>query len=149
MAAGRFTILDLNLVEMGKGKFNFSTDDWKVVLTTKTQALTAAFIGTSGNAVYSDLTAEITGTGYTAGGTPLLNPVWSGAGAVATFSADPTQWDGLVATAKYAVLIRDDVAKPILGFFDLETTNADGRVSAGGDFVINWLTGVFTQTRVS
>lgn len=154
MAAGPVTVLDVALEKLGAGLINLETDAFAVVLTTSAQALTAAFTGTSGEALYSDLTAEVSGTGYNAGGEALGNPDWTRSGAVVTFSADNTQWDTLTATMKYAVICRMDAASPpapadILAIVDLEEDNPTGRASAGGDFIINWSSALFTLTRAA
>ena len=153
MPAGSVTVLDVALEKLG-GALNLETDVWHVVLCTSDQALGAAFVGTSGQALYSDLTDEAIGTGYATGGEPLDNPSWSLAGSIATFDADPVTWTALTATVKYAVICRSDAGSPpalsdILAVVDLETGDPDGRVSAGADFIINWgASGLFTLTRV-
>lgn len=153
MAAGPFTVLDVALEKFGEEVFNLDSDAFQVVLTTQAQALAAAFTGASGQALYSDLTAEVEGAGYEAGGEPLTGASWSRAGAVVTFAAASTTWEALTATMKYAVVVRSDGGSPpaladILGFADLEQADPAGRTSAGGDFIINWTGGLFTITRV-
>lgn len=147
MAAGNVTVLNVALEKLGEGVFNLDADDFNVVLTTQAQALSASFTGASGQALYADLTAEVVGAGYTAGGAPLVDPAWTRSGAVLTFSAGSTTWSGLTATMKYAVICLATGPKDILGIVDLETTDASGRTSAGGDFIINWTGGLFTLTR--
>lgn len=150
MAAGQFKVIDKALVKIGE-EINLASDDFNVVLTTKAQAIGVNFAGASGNAQYSDLTAEVVGTGYTAKGEPLVAPDFSLTGAVASFIADPTVWNGLTATMKYAVVVKNvgGTLSHILGYFDLETTDPDGRASSGGDFVITWTGGLFTLTRAA
>lgn len=149
MAAGAVTVLNIALEKLGDGTFDLDSDAFCVVLTTNAQALGATFAGASTNAVYADLTAEVIGTGYTAGGETLAGVAWTRSGAVVTFSADSSVWDALTATMKYAVICKEVAGVPtdILGIVDLETTNADGRISAGGDFIINWTGGLFTLSR--
>lgn len=149
MAAGPVTVLNVALEKIGEAAINLDTDDFAVVLTTQDQALSAAFTGGSGEALYSDLTDEVSGGGYTAGGEVLANSAWTRAGAVVTFSADNTQWDSLTATMKYAVIVRVVGGTPedIVAIVDLETTDPAGRSSAGGDFIINWQSALFTLTR--
>ena len=48
------------------------------------QAMSAAFAGTSTDARFSDLTDEVSGTGYTAGGVALANVTWARASAIVT-----------------------------------------------------------------
>ena len=63
MAAGKVTVLNVALDKLGRKVFDLDADAFNVVLTTNAQALSAAFTGTSGQARYSDLTAEVVGTG--------------------------------------------------------------------------------------
>ena len=151
MAAGPVTVLNVALEKIS-GAIDLENDEFAVVLCGSDQALSAAFTGTSGEALYSDLTDEVAGTGYDPGGKPLANKTWSLTGAIASLAADPTAWDGLNATVKYAVICRATSGAPpadILAIVDLETTEPDGRVSTGGDFIINWSTALFTLTRAS
>lgn len=153
MPAGQVTIFSPAQTKIG-AEFDLATDEFTVILTTNAQALTGAFTGSSGQALYSDLTAEVSGSGYTAGGTPLVNHTWTRAGAIVTFNADSTTWAALTATAKYAVIARLDtsvspaVPTDLVCFFDLETGDPAGRTSAGGDFILNWAGTIFTLTRV-
>ncbi len=64
MAAGNITLFNKAKLKIHQKKFDFSADTFKAVLTTNSQALTAAFTGTSTDARLSDLTAEVTGGGY-------------------------------------------------------------------------------------
>lgn len=149
MAAGNVTVLNVALDKLGRKVFDLDADSFNVVLTTNAQALSASFTGSSGQARYADLTAEVVGTGYTAGGEPLGDATWTRSGAVLTFAAPATTWDALTATMKYAVICLATGTKDILAIVDLETTDAAGRTSAGGDFIINWTGGLFTLTRAA
>src|SRR5690606_27828729 len=111
MAAGPVTVLDIALQKIG-AEIDLAADSFNVVLTTSAQPLTAAFTGGSGEALYSDLTDEVIGDGYAAGGLPLENTAWTQAGSVVAFTADATAWDALTATAKYAVIVRSDGGSP-------------------------------------
>lgn len=153
MAAGPVTVLNVALRKLGAGVIDLDSDAFAVVLTTSAQALSAAFTGGSGQALYADLTAEVIGDGYATGGTPLENPLWTRSGSVVTFSADSTDWPALTATMKYAVICKTDGGSPatptdILAIVDLEQDDPTGRVSGGGAFIINWTGGLFTLTRV-
>lgn len=146
MAAGPFILLDIAVEKIGLGAFNFNTDDFKVAICTKEEALTSAFVGTSTNAQYSDLLEEITGDGYTAGGVEMSNVAWARAGAVSTLTADPTIFESLTATdMKFGVVYRDDEGdEEIIGFFDLEEDDPDGRISEGGNFILTYAEGLFS-----
>ena len=151
MAAGPVTVLNVALEKLGEGVINLESDSFTVVLCGDGQALSASFTGTSGQALYSDLEDEIAGggSGYTTGGAALANPGWDRSGAVVSFVADATEWDALTASMKYAVICRMDGATPddILAIVDLEESEPTGRTSAGGDFIINWGSALFTLTR--
>ena len=147
MAAGNFTFLDIAKPKTGNGLIDFDSDAFSWVLTTNAQALAANFTGSSGDGRYADLTAEVVGAGYTAGGESLTGVTYGGGSGTVTFDADPTTWASATFTAKYAVLIDNtDANESIVGFVDLETTAPAGRTSAGGDFTLQWPTGIFTQT---
>lgn len=147
MAAGIVTVLDLALRKIGAGTIDLDTDAFKVALCTNAQALSATFSGTSTDARYADLTGEVVGTGYTAGGASLSNVTWNRAAGVVTFGADPTSWTTLTATAKYAVVYKTTGNKDILSIVDLETTDPAGRAVAGADLTINWTSGLFNLQR--
>lgn len=148
MAAGQVIVLDRALRKLADGTFDLDSQSFKVALLGDDQALAASFAGGSGNALYSDLTDEVVGSGYTAGGASLVSPAWTRLGAVVSFTADPTVWTSLTAQMKYAAIYLDGGAGDILCYFDLETTDPSGRTSSGGDFTINWTGSVFTLTRV-
>lgn len=149
MAAGPVTVFDRALTKIGAGLIDLDSDTFAVVLTTNAQAIGASFAGASTNAVYSDLTAQVVGTGYTAGGDPMTGVTWTRSGGVVTFNADASAWSALTATMKYAVIVRTTGGTPsdLLAFVDLETGDPAGRSSAGGDFIINWTGGLFTLSR--
>lgn len=148
MAAGPFTILDVAIEKIG-GAINLETDAFNVVLTTQDQVIAETFVGASLDGLYADLTNEITGTGYTAGGVAMTGLNWSRTGGVSLLVADPTVWAALTATMKYALVVKNvgGVLSDILGFVDLELTDPVGRTSGGGDFIITWASGLFDLKR--
>lgn len=148
MAVGKVTVLDIALRKIGAGIIDLDSDSFKVALLGDAQAIAADFAGASTDARFADLTAEIVGAGYTAGGAALSNVTWTRAGAVVTMAADPTTWNGLDATVKYAVIYKIGGNADLLAFFDIDNALPAGRVIAGSDFTINWTGGLFTLTRV-
>lgn len=72
----------------------------------------------------SDVTNEVAGTGYTAGGKALTSATigYTGSTNVLKFDADDVVWSGATITARYAVIYDDfpsgDGAKPLLVFID-------------------------------
>ena len=94
----------------------------------------------------SDVTNEVVGTGYTAGGATLANvAVTYDAGSnTIKFDADDTSWASSTITARYAV-VYDDTATddPLLLYVDF---GADV-VSTAGTFLITWnASGIATIT---
>lgn len=97
----------------------------------------------------SDVTNEVSGTGYTAGGATLANKTitYTGATNVIMLDADDTSWTTATITARYAVIYDStpatDAARPLLGYIDF---GADV-VSTAGTFQITWdAAGIFTIT---
>lgn len=147
MAAGNFLILDIAKPKIGNGVFDLDGHTFKMALCDNSQALDETFTGASGDGRYADLTGEVSGAGYTAGGEALTGVTWAGGSGTVTFDADPTTWEAATFVAKYAVIYDDtDANKSIVGVVDLEETDPAGRSSAGGDFTVQWPTGIFTAT---
>lgn len=55
------------------GGFNLSSDALFAMLSTNAQGLSGGFLGASGDARKADITSEVSGTGYTAGGQALTS----------------------------------------------------------------------------
>lgn len=77
MAAGPLNVINAALVRFG-GQLDLSAPDLWAVLCDNSQALDETFVGASGQGLYSDLTGEVSGAGYTAGGEQLSGVTWSG-----------------------------------------------------------------------
>lgn len=148
MAVGKVTVLNLALRKIGAGIIDLDSNAFKVALLGPAQPIDAAFAGASTDARFADLTDEVTGAGYAAGGDALSNVTWSQVDAVVTFGADPTIWTGLDATVKYAAIYKVGGNADLLAFFDIDDSLPAGRVISGSDFTINWTGGLFTLTRV-
>lgn len=88
----------------------------------------------------SDVTNEVTGTGYSAGGQSLTGKtlVYSGTSNRTTFDANDVVWGTSTITARYAVLYDNtpglDSDKPLIGVVNFETD----RSSSASDFRIEW-----------
>lgn len=146
MAAGPLNVPDVALTRFG-GQLDLDNPDLWAVLCDNSQALGVAFVGASGQALYSDLTGEVVGAGYTAGGEQLTGVTWSGA-PVATLDASAITWAAATFTAKYLVIVDRSVSsEPIVMIGDLEETDPSGRTSAGGDFTVSFPSGLQTLTR--
>lgn len=97
----------------------------------------------------SDVTNEITGTGYTAGGAVLSSPAsaYNGTTNLWSFDAADAQWTGATFTARVAVLYdsspASDSTRPLIGYILFD---ADIPVTAS-TFTVVWdATGIATVT---
>lgn len=78
MAVGDYFLFDRALKKLIDGTINLETMAVNAILTTNAQAIDKTFLGSSGDARYADLTAELTtANGYTVGGVALSNVVMS------------------------------------------------------------------------
>lgn len=146
MAAGKFTVLNVALAKMTDGTIRVGVDGLKLALCEAAEALSETWTGTSGDGLYSDLGAEVTGPGYTAGGVDLDVSVSQNTG-VLSVSADPSVWTGVTITAKFGVVYKATGDLDVLGFFDLETSDPAGRVVTASDLTISWPNDLLTLTR--
>lgn len=96
-----------------------------------------------------DVTNEVTGTGYTAGGTTLGNRgfTYTGATNVLAFTADPAVWTAATITARTAVVYDStpgsDATRPLICY---QQSDVD-IVSTNGTFQVTWnASGIFTIT---
>lgn len=90
------------------GKYmNLASDTIKVALSNTAGPVTLATTGVQAAKLFTDWTtnvaAEITGTGYTAGGATLSGVTWTTAGDVATFTAGNPSWSTATFTANQAI----------------------------------------------
>jgi hypothetical protein len=88
----------------------------------------------------SDVTNEIAGTGYTAGGATLTNAVmtYTAATNVLAFDGDDVSWPNSTLTARYAVIYDatpgTDATRPLIGYVDFGTD----QTPSGSTFAIQW-----------
>lgn len=88
----------------------------------------------------SDITNEVTGTGYTAGGTALATKVVSvdNVDNEGVFDADDVSWPSSTITARGAVLYKSRggvaTADELLCYFDFTTD----QISSNGNFNVAW-----------
>lgn len=121
---------------------DWDTDSIKVMLCTS-----AYTPDQNAHAYKSDITNEVTGTGYSAGGAALPSPSRAVAGAVTTLSGSSVSWAASTITARYAVIYDatpgSDATRPVIGYVDF---GADVSTTSG-TFTINWnASGIFTFT---
>lgn len=133
MAVGSWTAFDKVLSKPFDGTIDLDSHTFKCVLLGSAQVLSNSFVGASGNAQYSDLTAELaTASGYTNGGLTLTTPsislptassrLWAMADASWTLSG--------TLTVKYAAIFDDTSAnKDLLAFLDFNVGGAAQSIS--------------------
>lgn len=97
----------------------------------------------------SDVTNEVTGTGYTATGNTLTSctTTYTSASNLLTLDAADTSWTTSTITARYAVIYdaspATDATRPLIAYVDF---GADV-ISSGGTFSITWdAAGIVTLT---
>ena len=111
---------------------DLDTHTFKVALLGTTHAYSAA------NSVWTDVSAnEITGTGYTAGGTTLGTVTWAASGTSMKWDAADASWTTASFTAYHAVIYDDTHASDAL-VCSIDLGGAQ-TVSAG-TFTIQWNT---------
>lgn len=101
------------------------------------------------HAYKSDVTNEVSGTGYTAGGATLASKTatYDNSTNVTVLDAADTSWASSTITARYAVIYSDaggtDAQKVLLGYVDFGSDQS----SSAGTFAITWdATGIFRIT---
>ena len=100
----------------GTRVIDFDTDTMKTALTTSSYS-----VAQDTDDHFNDVTNEITGTGYTAGGVTVSSPTFTAGGtnnSVATFtSATNPSWAGATFSANQAVLYQSSASTYQLGAF--------------------------------
>lgn len=113
---------------------NFGSDTIKVALFSNSYTPNA-----SAHEFFSDLTNEVSGTGYTAGGTALTTKTVTFVGSSLTtfYDSADTVWSGATITARYAVVYKSTgtpSTSPLIALIDFGSDKS----SSGGDFTIQW-----------
>jgi len=129
MADTIFTSFKLHI---GDGTFDMDADTFKCALLTSDYTIDAT------DAVFADLSSEVSGTGYTSGGATLTNVTWTNSGTTAVLDADDPSWTTATITARYAVIYKSGTANsltnPLVCLLDF---GADKGVT-GGTFTVNF-----------
>lgn len=110
----------------GSVPIDFLSDTIKCALTTSTFVPTQAT-----NQWFSDVTNEVSGTGYSAGGAALASKTVAVASLVATLGCANVSWTTSTITARIAVIYKDTGTagtSPLIGYIDF---GADVISSAG------------------
>lgn len=93
--------------------------------TIKLMALSSSYTPVQGTHRYkSDLSNEVSGTNYTAGGIALTSPVFSTSGLVFTFDAADVAWPGAIPACRYLVAYDaspgSDATRPLICYMTLD-----------------------------
>lgn len=119
-------------------EIDLADDTIKVLLTTSTYTPDQ-----DAHNFHNDVTNEVTGTGYTAGGATLSNKSITYTAGTNTwvFDADDATWATSTITARTAVVYDDtpgtSATKPLIGY-----QQSDGDItSSGGTFTVAWAAG--------
>ena len=129
--------------KLANGEVDWDTNTIKVALTTSSYTPNQ-----DTHDYFDDITNQVVGTGYTAGGATLASKTvnYDSGTNVTTFDAADVTWSTSTITARYAIIYRDTgvtSTSPLIGYVDFD---ADV-VSSGGDFTIQWnASGIFTIT---
>lgn len=123
---------------------DFDSDTIKVMLAT------SSYTPNQDTHVYkSDVTNEVSGTGYTAGGQALASKTvtYDGATNTVIMDAADTVWSASTITARYAIVYDDagasDATKVLLGYIDFGSDQS----STSGNFTLTWdATGIIRVT---
>lgn len=122
-------------IAMANKEIDWADDNFKVML------CTSSYTPSQAHDYKDDITNEISGTGYTAGGAAidLTTPTYdTGTGVLSFNGPATTQWTTATFTARYAVIYDDspatDATKPLIGYVDF---GSDQSPSAG-TMTITW-----------
>ena len=101
----------------------------------------------SGHTTFDDITNEVTGTGYTAGGVALTTKTCVASSQVTTFDADNPSWADSTITARYAIIYDATVAgagnQYLIGYWDF---GQDYSTTASTIELVFHASGIFTIT---
>lgn len=136
MASGFYNLYKKKLFN-GLNPVDLDTDTIKVALVTS--SYTPDF---DVHDFFDDVTNEVSGTGYTAGGATLTTPVvaLNTSTDTANFDADDTSWTTATITARAAVVYKSTgtaSTSPLIAYFDF----GSDKVSTAGTFLITWAAG--------
>ncbi|MEX1247551.1 MAG: hypothetical protein WEA61_03650 [Anaerolineales bacterium] len=117
-----------------QGDLDFENDEFKVAL------FSSAYIANQdAHEFFADLTNEVSGSGYTAGGKILQNKalIRDDDNDVVVFDAGDLSWTVATFTARAAVIYKgtgSPATSPVLAYIDFE----EDLEAAGEDFLLQW-----------
>jgi len=139
MASGLYGVTFLNALknDLALDLDDTTADRFKIMLVTS--AYTPDF---GAHDFKADVTNEVVGTGYTAGGESLTSITLTQAAGVITFDAADVTWTSSTITARAAVIYDDSLASdPLICYIDFGSDQS----SSSGDFQISFnASGIFT-----
>ena len=142
MASGLFCLpMEYNLEQTANFNIDFNdttADRFKCMLTTA--SWTPNY---STHSVFSDVSNEVSGTGYTTGGESLTSITFATSGGTITWDAADVEWTSSTITdARYAVIYDDTLTnKPLICAIDFGGDFS----TTSGTFKITWnASGIFT-----
>jgi hypothetical protein len=122
---------------------DFDTDTIKIALASASYTPNA-----STHAVFSDITNEVTGTNYTAGGATITTPTLTESSGTVTFGGDNITWAYSAAgftNARYAILYKStgtSSTSTLIGYYDLGSDQSNATVPFSVIFpsstILNW-----------
>lgn len=126
----------------GAAVVDFNTDTTKIALTT------ASYVPSATHQFFDDITNEVTGTNYTAGGATITTPAITESAGEVSFTGDNITW-AYSATgftdARTAVLYKDTgtpATSPLIGRYDLATDQSNASVPYSiiftGGTILKW-----------
>lgn len=128
--------------KLANKEIDWDTDTVKVALCTSTYTPAQ-----DTHDYFNDITNEVTGTGYTAGGATLASKTvnYTAGTNTTTFDAADVSWPSSTITARYAIIYVDTAGAsstdPLIGYVDF----GENVSSSSGTFSITWdAAGIFT-----
>jgi hypothetical protein len=128
--------------KLANKEIDWDTDTVKVALCTSTYTPAQ-----DTHDYFNDITNEVTGTGYTAGGATLASKTvtYTAGTNTTTFDAADVSWTSSTITARYAIIYVDTAGAsstdPLIGYVDF----GENVSSSSGTFSITWdAAGIFT-----
>jgi len=127
------------LAAFAAGSINWGSDTIKVALATSTYTPDQ-----DAHDFFNDVTNEVSGTGYTAGGATLASKTstyTAGTNTTALDAADVT-WATSTITAKWAIIYKStgtSSTSPLIAYVDMDNSSGSASItSTAGKFTITW-----------
>jgi hypothetical protein len=125
--------------DLGEARIDWTSDTFKVMLLTSTASPAASW------AKRSDLTNEVSGTGYTAGGATLSGTVINTSSTTKQYDATDVSWSTATITARYAAVYKSRGGLASADELVVIHDFGSDKTSTAGTFTIQWnASGLFT-----